>query len=192
MRLTVEPQPVPLITTPAGVVRITGTRVPLETVVRAFYQGATPEETRSSRTFPRCPWRRSMRYWRTTSRTASRLTPTLQRAPRRAIRHAVRTRSASTPPGFATGSLPARGARSPSREAPRRRELPRGDRARAAASPPLARSRAGSRCWPKRSRRSDGASMGGGGRTPGAYPRCRDIDRLCLSAVGGRSCQSVW
>jgi len=44
MSLTVEPQPVPLITTPAGVVRITGTRVPLETVVRAFYQGATPEE----------------------------------------------------------------------------------------------------------------------------------------------------
>jgi uncharacterized protein (DUF433 family) len=44
MALTVEPQPIPLVTTPAGVVRITGTRVPLETVVRAFYVGATPEE----------------------------------------------------------------------------------------------------------------------------------------------------
>ena len=44
MALTVEPQPIPLMTTPEGVVRITGTRVPLETVVRAFYAGATPEE----------------------------------------------------------------------------------------------------------------------------------------------------
>ena len=44
MALTVEPQPIPLTTTPEGVVRITGTRVPLETVVRAFYAGATPEE----------------------------------------------------------------------------------------------------------------------------------------------------
>lgn len=44
MALIVEPQPIPLTTTPEGVVRITGTRVPLETVVRAFYAGATPEE----------------------------------------------------------------------------------------------------------------------------------------------------
>ncbi|HSH80758.1 MAG TPA: DUF433 domain-containing protein [Herpetosiphonaceae bacterium] len=44
MALTVEPQPIPLTTSPDGVVRITGTRVPLETVVRAFLQGATPEE----------------------------------------------------------------------------------------------------------------------------------------------------
>ena len=44
MALTVELQPVPLITTPEGAVRVTGTRVPLETVVRAFRQGATPEE----------------------------------------------------------------------------------------------------------------------------------------------------
>jgi uncharacterized protein (DUF433 family) len=44
MTLTVEPQPIPLTTTSEGVVRVTGTRVPLETVVRAFHQGATPEE----------------------------------------------------------------------------------------------------------------------------------------------------
>jgi uncharacterized protein (DUF433 family) len=44
MALTVEPQPIPLTITPEGMVRITGTRVPLETVVRAFYAGATPEE----------------------------------------------------------------------------------------------------------------------------------------------------
>ncbi|CAA9246496.1 MAG: hypothetical protein AVDCRST_MAG26-1693 [uncultured Chloroflexia bacterium] len=44
MALTVEPQPIPLTTSPQGVVRVTGTRVPLETVVRAFHQGATPED----------------------------------------------------------------------------------------------------------------------------------------------------
>lgn len=44
MSLIVEPQPIPLTTSPEGVVRITGTRVPLETVVRAFHQGVTPEE----------------------------------------------------------------------------------------------------------------------------------------------------
>jgi uncharacterized protein (DUF433 family) len=44
MSLIIEPQPIPLTTSPEGVVRITGTRVPLETVVRAFHQGATPEE----------------------------------------------------------------------------------------------------------------------------------------------------
>lgn len=44
MTLTVEPQANLLTTTPGGLVRITGTRVPLETVVRAFYAGATPKE----------------------------------------------------------------------------------------------------------------------------------------------------
>lgn len=44
MKLNVEPQPVPLVVTDEGVVRIEGTRVPLETVVRAFHLGATPEE----------------------------------------------------------------------------------------------------------------------------------------------------
>ncbi len=44
MSLQVEPQPIPLTTSPEGVVRVSGTRVPLETVVRAFHQGATPEE----------------------------------------------------------------------------------------------------------------------------------------------------
>jgi uncharacterized protein (DUF433 family) len=44
MTLHVEQQPVPLVVTAEGVVRIEGTRVPLETVVRAFHLGATPEE----------------------------------------------------------------------------------------------------------------------------------------------------
>jgi uncharacterized protein (DUF433 family) len=44
MTLTVEPQIVPLTNTPEGVVRVSGTRVPLETVVRAFHEGATAEE----------------------------------------------------------------------------------------------------------------------------------------------------
>ena len=44
MTLTFEPQPIPLMSTPEGVVRVAGTRVPLETVVRAFHLGATPEE----------------------------------------------------------------------------------------------------------------------------------------------------
>jgi uncharacterized protein (DUF433 family) len=43
MSLIVEPQPVPLTTSPEGVVRVSGTRVPLETIIRAFYHGATPE-----------------------------------------------------------------------------------------------------------------------------------------------------
>jgi len=43
MRLIVEPQPVPLSTSPKGVVRISGTRVTLDTVVGAFLDGATPE-----------------------------------------------------------------------------------------------------------------------------------------------------
>ena len=44
MTLTVEPQPIPLTPSPDGIVRVTGTRVPLETVIRAFHQGATPEK----------------------------------------------------------------------------------------------------------------------------------------------------
>jgi uncharacterized protein (DUF433 family) len=44
MTLSVEQQPIPLVVTAEGVVRIEGTRVPLETVVRAFHQGATAEE----------------------------------------------------------------------------------------------------------------------------------------------------
>lgn len=44
MSLTFDPQPVPLTTTPEGVVRVNGTRVPLESVVHAFRRGATPEE----------------------------------------------------------------------------------------------------------------------------------------------------
>lgn len=44
MTLSLENQPVPLVVTPEGVVRIEGTRVPLETVVQAFHQGATAEE----------------------------------------------------------------------------------------------------------------------------------------------------
>ncbi len=43
MNLMLEPQPVPLSTSPEGFVRVSGTRVPLETVIRAFYKGATPE-----------------------------------------------------------------------------------------------------------------------------------------------------
>lgn len=43
MSLTVEPQPVPLTTTAEGVVRVSGTRVTLDTVVGAFLDGATPE-----------------------------------------------------------------------------------------------------------------------------------------------------
>src|ERR687885_533606 len=44
LTLTVEPQPIPLTPSPDGVVCVTGTRVPLETVIRAFHQGATIEE----------------------------------------------------------------------------------------------------------------------------------------------------
>lgn len=44
MTLSVEPQPVPLTTSVEGFVHVAGTRVPLETLVRAFHQGATPEE----------------------------------------------------------------------------------------------------------------------------------------------------
>ncbi len=44
MTLRVENQPVPLVVAPDGGVRITGTRVPLEMVVRAFHAGATAED----------------------------------------------------------------------------------------------------------------------------------------------------
>lgn len=44
MSITLEPPPIPLTMTPEGVLRISGTRVPLDTVVRAFQQGANPEE----------------------------------------------------------------------------------------------------------------------------------------------------
>lgn len=44
MSLIVEPQAPPLTTAPDGGMRVSGTRVPLETVVQAFYLGSTPEE----------------------------------------------------------------------------------------------------------------------------------------------------
>jgi uncharacterized protein (DUF433 family) len=44
MQFRIEPVPIPLTTTPTGTVRVTGTRVPLETLVRAFHRGETPEE----------------------------------------------------------------------------------------------------------------------------------------------------
>lgn len=44
MTLSIEYQPIPLTITAAGAVHIEGTRVPLETVIRAFHQGATAEE----------------------------------------------------------------------------------------------------------------------------------------------------
>jgi uncharacterized protein (DUF433 family) len=42
--LALTPTPVPLVNWDDGTVRVTGTRVPLETVVYAFRHGATPEE----------------------------------------------------------------------------------------------------------------------------------------------------
>ena len=39
-----EPKPPPLTESPDGVIRMQGTRVPLETIVTAFDAGATPEE----------------------------------------------------------------------------------------------------------------------------------------------------
>jgi uncharacterized protein (DUF433 family) len=41
--LTLEPETVPLNRTPDGVIRIGGTRVPLDTVIYAFRDGATAE-----------------------------------------------------------------------------------------------------------------------------------------------------
>src|SRR5436305_5627030 len=44
MSLVVDAEPVPLVTDASGVVRLQGTRVPLDTVVGAFDDGATAEE----------------------------------------------------------------------------------------------------------------------------------------------------
>ena len=44
MGLVIMQEPVPLETTEAGIIRVAGTRVTLETVVAAFEQGATAEE----------------------------------------------------------------------------------------------------------------------------------------------------
>jgi uncharacterized protein (DUF433 family) len=42
--LAFTPTPVPLVTLDDGTIRVTGTRVPLDTIVYAFRQGSTPEE----------------------------------------------------------------------------------------------------------------------------------------------------
>jgi uncharacterized protein (DUF433 family) len=44
MTLTLHPEAPPLTQSEDGVVRITGTRIPLERVIRAFLNGATPEQ----------------------------------------------------------------------------------------------------------------------------------------------------
>lgn len=44
MPLVLEAEPVPLAVDADGVYRIAGTRVPLDTVVAAYQEGATPEE----------------------------------------------------------------------------------------------------------------------------------------------------
>jgi uncharacterized protein (DUF433 family) len=44
MSLPIRPDPPPLSEGEDGVVRVTGTRIPLERVVRAFLAGATPEQ----------------------------------------------------------------------------------------------------------------------------------------------------
>lgn len=44
MALRIDTMTVPLETTADGVVRVRGTRIPLDTVVTAFHLGATPEE----------------------------------------------------------------------------------------------------------------------------------------------------
>jgi len=44
MSLTIEPQTVPLTLTPEGVLMVTGTRVPLDTVVYGFQEGQTAEQ----------------------------------------------------------------------------------------------------------------------------------------------------
>lgn len=48
MNVSLPQQTVPLRTSEEGVVYVTGTRVPLDTVVYAFRDGATPEEIVSS------------------------------------------------------------------------------------------------------------------------------------------------
>ena len=44
MILPVSLDPVPLTETEEGVLRVSGTRIPLERIVRAFLNGATPEQ----------------------------------------------------------------------------------------------------------------------------------------------------
>lgn len=44
MTLPLEKDPVPLTTTPEGVIRVAGTRVTLDTVVASFKSGSTPED----------------------------------------------------------------------------------------------------------------------------------------------------
>jgi len=44
MAITFEPQPVPLVTDESGIVRVSGTRVTLDTIVNAFLAGETPEQ----------------------------------------------------------------------------------------------------------------------------------------------------
>ena len=44
MTLVIETKPVPLVMTDNGVILVAGTRVPLDTIVRAFHLGDTAEE----------------------------------------------------------------------------------------------------------------------------------------------------
>jgi uncharacterized protein (DUF433 family) len=44
MPIAFEPQPVPLTTDESGIVRVSGTRVTLDTIVNAFLAGETPEQ----------------------------------------------------------------------------------------------------------------------------------------------------
>ena len=44
MTPTIEPQTVPLTLTPEGVLMVTGTRVPLDTIVYGFQEGQTAEQ----------------------------------------------------------------------------------------------------------------------------------------------------
>ncbi|MGI8551201.1 MAG: DUF433 domain-containing protein [Dehalococcoidia bacterium] len=44
MTLTIEPEPIPLTINAEGVVRVSGTRIPIDRIVWAFNHGETPEE----------------------------------------------------------------------------------------------------------------------------------------------------
>jgi uncharacterized protein (DUF433 family) len=44
MTLAVETPPVPIVVNDEGVALVAGTRVPIDTIIVAFHQGATPEE----------------------------------------------------------------------------------------------------------------------------------------------------
>ncbi len=44
MAITFEPQPIPLTTDESGIVRVSGTRVTLDTILNAFLAGETPEQ----------------------------------------------------------------------------------------------------------------------------------------------------